>query len=191
MKKLKKGFTFEERKTRRGFTFEERKTRRGFTLIELLVVISIIGILASLTLVSYTGAQRQVRDTQRKSGLGQMKAPLEAYFSTFGKYPSTGGGWWGECSLYGSHPTSGPNGYIPGLAPDFIEELPRDPRSSQSYHPCNNGGATCYLYRSDGIDYKLLAHCSPESYPTDHPFYDPTRPTWAWQIHSSDISKGW
>jgi len=172
--------------------------RLGFTLIELLVVISIIGILASLTLVSYSGAQRQVRDTQRKSDLGQMKAPLEAYFSTYGVYPSTGGGWWGECSNYGSHPRSGANGYIPNLAPAFIEELPRDPRHGQLYPPCNNGGSTCYLYNSNGADYKLLAHCSPESYPsspesypTNHPFYDPSRPTWAWQIHSSDVSKGW
>jgi len=45
----------------------------GFTLIELLVVISIIGILASLTLVSYTGAQKQTRDTQRRSDLNQYR----------------------------------------------------------------------------------------------------------------------
>jgi general secretion pathway protein G len=60
----------------------------GFTLIELLVVISIIGILASLTLVSYTGAQKQTRDTQRRSDLGQYRNGLETYASTNnGLYP--------------------------------------------------------------------------------------------------------
>lgn len=55
------------------------KIKKGFTLIELLVVISIIGILAGLTLVSYTGAQKQTRDTQRKSDLGQYRTALEAF----------------------------------------------------------------------------------------------------------------
>ena len=60
----------------------------GFTLIELLVVISIIGILASLTLVSYTGAQKQTRDTQRRSDLNQYRNALENYASANnGLYP--------------------------------------------------------------------------------------------------------
>ena len=62
--------------------------KNGFTLIELLVVISIIGILASLALVSYTGAQKQTRDTQRKSDLGQYRNALETYAtSNNGLYP--------------------------------------------------------------------------------------------------------
>ena len=60
----------------------------GFTLIELLVVISIIGVLASLALVSYSGAQKQTRDTQRKSDLGQYRNALETYASSNnGLYP--------------------------------------------------------------------------------------------------------
>lgn len=62
--------------------------KKGFTLIELLVVISIIGILAGLTLVSYTGAQKQTRDTQRKSDLGQYRTALEAFAAANnGNYP--------------------------------------------------------------------------------------------------------
>ena len=62
---------------------------KGFTLIEMLVVISIIGILASLLLVSFTTSQRQARDTQRKSDLKQYSAALEAFAnSTGGLYPS-------------------------------------------------------------------------------------------------------
>lgn len=65
-----------------------KNQKSGFTLIELLVVISIIGILASLTLVSYTGAQKQTRDTQRRSDLNQYRNSLENYASAnSGLYP--------------------------------------------------------------------------------------------------------
>lgn len=62
---------------------------RGFTLIELLVVISIIGILAAISLVSFTGAQRQARDTQRKSDIKQYQTSIETFASKInGLYPS-------------------------------------------------------------------------------------------------------
>lgn len=53
--------------------------RQGFTLIELLVVISIIGVLATLALVSFGPAQKQARDTQRKSDIRQYQNSLEMY----------------------------------------------------------------------------------------------------------------
>ena len=52
---------------------------QGFTMIELLVVISIIGILASIGLVSFSGAQKQARDSQRKSDLKQYQSALEIF----------------------------------------------------------------------------------------------------------------
>ena len=51
----------------------------GFTLIEVLVTISIIGLLASLTLVSFGSSQKSARDVQRKSDLKQYSASLEGY----------------------------------------------------------------------------------------------------------------
>lgn len=64
--------------------------KAGFTLIELLVVISIIGILASLTLVSFSGAQKQTRDTQRRSDLNQYRNAIENYAgSNGGLYPAS------------------------------------------------------------------------------------------------------
>jgi len=60
----------------------------GFSLIELLVVISIIGILAGIALVSFTGAQRQARDSERKSDIKQYQASLETYANArAGFYP--------------------------------------------------------------------------------------------------------
>ncbi|HUC94568.1 MAG TPA: type II secretion system protein [Candidatus Saccharimonadales bacterium] len=53
--------------------------KSGFTLIELLVVISIIGILSALALSSFSTAQKQARDAQRKSDLKQYQNSLESY----------------------------------------------------------------------------------------------------------------
>jgi len=178
-------------------------TSRGFTLIELLVVISIIGILVSLGTARYMVIEKQARDAQRKADLTQLKTLLETYYAANNVYPSTGNAWWGECSTYGGYPRSGATGYIPNLTPTFIEELPQDPRFAQAYSPCSDGGSLCYLYRSNGIDYKLLAHCGPEIWPAtgaeacpggcpeNSPFCDPVRKTWAWQVHSSSNSICW
>lgn len=65
----------------------------GFTLIELLVVISLIGILAALALVSFTGAQKQAKDTQRKSDLKQYQTALENFANkNSGFYPARNDG---------------------------------------------------------------------------------------------------
>ena len=64
------------------------KQIRAFTLIEMLVVISLIGILAALALVSFGGAQKQARDTTRKSDLKQYQTSVEGYASkNGGLYP--------------------------------------------------------------------------------------------------------
>ena len=64
--------------------------RKGFTLIELLVVISIIGVLAGMSLVSYSTAQKQARDTERRSDLAQYRNGLANYAANnSGLYPTS------------------------------------------------------------------------------------------------------
>ena len=73
---------------RKAFTLIS-KACEGFTLIELLVVISVIGILASIALVSFGPAQKQARDTQRKSDIRQYQSSLENFANKGnGLYPS-------------------------------------------------------------------------------------------------------
>lgn len=52
--------------------------KRGFTLIESLAVIAIIGILLSLSIYTITQAQRQARDTVRKSDVSAIAQGFEA-----------------------------------------------------------------------------------------------------------------
>jgi len=73
----------------------------AFTLIEILVVIAIIGILAVLAMVSYSGSQKQARDTQRKSDLKQYQTALESYAGkNGGLFPIVTGSMADVCSSY-------------------------------------------------------------------------------------------
>jgi general secretion pathway protein G len=66
--------------------------KKGFTLVELLIVISILGILVTIGLVSFRTAQARGRDTARKSDLKQIAAALELYNADYNKYPDAANG---------------------------------------------------------------------------------------------------
>ena len=54
-----------------------KKNEKGFTLVELLVVISIIGLLASVALASLNSSRVKARDARRKADLRQVRHALE------------------------------------------------------------------------------------------------------------------
>ena len=61
----------------------------GFTQIELLMVMAIIGLLASFGVMTYPGVQKSARDAQRRSDLKQYHTALESFANgTGGFYPS-------------------------------------------------------------------------------------------------------
>jgi len=57
-------------------------------LIEMLVVIGIIGILASLILVGLGGARRAGADAKKIANLNQIRNSLELYYLKNGSYPA-------------------------------------------------------------------------------------------------------
>src|SRR3990172_187901 len=56
-----------------------QKMVRGFTLVELLVVMTLVTLLATIGIVSYRQAQNRALDAQRKADLRQYQTALEVY----------------------------------------------------------------------------------------------------------------
>ena len=53
------------------------KNSKGFTLVELIIVITILAILASIWFTSFQGFSADARDTKRKSELGQIRDAMQ------------------------------------------------------------------------------------------------------------------
>lgn len=69
---------------------DSRYATRGFTLIEMLIVVAIIGILASVVIIGIGPAQQRARDSRRASDLKQIQTSLELFYNKSGKYPTGG-----------------------------------------------------------------------------------------------------
>jgi general secretion pathway protein G len=62
---------------------------RGFTLIELMVVLSLIVILASLALVQYRRSVVYARESVLKDNLHKMRDAIDQYYADKNQYPPT------------------------------------------------------------------------------------------------------
>jgi general secretion pathway protein G len=120
---------------------------KGFTLIELLIVISIIGVLASLLMVNFIGVRQRARDAQRKTDIRQIQAALEMYRADVGTYP--------DSNTFTANTCIGSKSGVYDCSSDatkYMQETPVDPvsSSSSSYY---NGGKYCYDNPSESTYY--------------------------------------
>ena len=116
-----------------------RITKKGFTLLELLVVISIIGILSALLLANFNAARERARDTQRKGDIRNMQTALGVYYSDYGGFPTSGTGA-NVGKIIGCSPPATPtlcnwgSSWIPETGKILMSTLPKDPLSTQTYY---------------------------------------------------------
>ncbi len=62
--------------------------KRGFTIIELLIVIAIIGILATLVLTNFQGAQAKARTSKAEHDLQLVEKAVAALTIDVSKWPN-------------------------------------------------------------------------------------------------------
>jgi len=114
-----------------------KNSKKGFILIELLIVIAIIGVLATLLMANFVGVRQRARDAQRKSDIRQIQAALEIYRSDNGSYPTS------LPSCGGSLSVTLPS----GATTTYMQKIPCDP----------TGTNVSYGYSGDGTTYTLIA----------------------------------
>jgi prepilin-type N-terminal cleavage/methylation domain-containing protein len=141
-----------------------RNYKSGFSLIELLVVISIIGILVSILILNFDEARKNSRDKVRKSELKSLQLAIETYKSQNGVYPSQSSA---NCAVVDGATWTGPgpqpawatncSDYIAGLVPDYISALPTDPNQEQ-----DSGKGFIYMTDATHSSYKVMVHKSVE-----------------------------
>jgi prepilin-type N-terminal cleavage/methylation domain-containing protein len=133
--------------------------RIGFTLIEILVVISIVGILSSVIYASFSDARHSAQNKSLAVELKEVQLALEVYKAQNGEYPAAHNGTTSFCEgAAGGADYARDNGSCPDrpiivdLAPEFIAKLP-------SYKKSANAGCTIF-YEVESTDhgwYKLTA----------------------------------
>lgn len=107
--------------------------KQGFSLIELLVVISIIGVLSGMAVFNFQQARERARDVQRKNDMKQLQNALESYKNDqlAVAYPE---------ELSGS------------LDPEYIRKIPVDPKEQKLA-----GSWVEYMYtRTSVLTYELV-----------------------------------
>ncbi len=86
-----------------------RARQRGFSLIELIVVVTIIGILAAAAIVNVRFAQRKAREAALKDNLYQLRKCIDNFYADKQRYPSS----------------------LEDLVPNYVRRIPPDPITQQ------------------------------------------------------------
>jgi len=121
---------------------KDHQEEKGFTLLEMLVVIAIIGLLASIMMLSVSRARQKARDVRRIGDIEQLQKLLELYAHDHQddapyEYPSGGNA---ICSVHEGDDdicwVSNAGSWIPSLIlQGYATVLPQDPRGFPAWEP--------------------------------------------------------
>jgi len=113
-----------------------RSNSGGFTFLELMLVIAILGILATLITGNFLTSLKKGRDARRKIDIEQIQKSLEMYYEDKRAYPAT--------------ITFGANLNDPISGKVYMQKIPNDPITNNNY---------VYTIDPDGVGnyYKLYS----------------------------------
>ena len=89
--------------------FPLHPSQKGFSLIELIVVVTIIGILAGIAMVNIKYAQQKAREAALMDNLNSMRKAIDNFYADKQRYPTD----------------------LNELVPNYIRKIPKDPITDQ------------------------------------------------------------
>ena len=135
------------------------KKEKGFTLVELIFVIFIIGILASVAVPNFLNAKNKARVAASKDNLNTILKGINMYFIEFGIYPSQA-----SMDSVSTIPVlndelTNPDSYLQQFYDNRIQEYKVPPVTAGDNSPfeilvrtktgVNREGKVCWLYYSE------------------------------------------
>jgi prepilin-type N-terminal cleavage/methylation domain-containing protein len=121
-------------------TRRKKSANTGFSLIELLVVISVIGVLAGVLIINLVGVRGRASDSNIKSDFKNLQTALRLYYNDYQQYPLGSGGALMGCGADGTSSCSAGGAFTAGGSSTvYMGELPES-----------------FAYYSDGGDGFLL-----------------------------------
>ena len=108
---------------------EETKQDKGFTLVELLIVIVILGILATVTVFAVTGITNKGKTSACQSDLKVIQTAEEAYNANTGNY--------------GDQPALVAGGLMHAVSPNFAVTVGAGTGAAASYSLAGVVGTDC------------------------------------------------
>ena len=87
-----------------------RSSQKGFTLIELIIVVTIIGILAGIAIMNVRFAQRKAREAALMDNLATMRKAIDNFYADKQRFPAD----------------------LNELVPNYMRAVPKDPITKQA-----------------------------------------------------------
>ncbi|MGE5327843.1 MAG: type II secretion system protein [Thiobacillus sp.] len=124
-----------------------KKTTSGFTIAELIIMVTIIGILSTIVVVGLGKIQTTARDNQRSEQITLIATALEKYFEKYGEYP--------DCSSMTASPNTVVTTTLKGMNPEILT-APQTAKNTNSITSCiNEPTANSYSYIAANGGYTL------------------------------------
>jgi len=147
-------------------TNDSIKRQAGFTIVELLIVVIVIAILASISAVAYASIQSRAKNASLQANIKNIQQKIEQYRVINSTYPATqsqvmtSGSWAGGSVAYTD--ANCPDTFVDYLGETHTIKTGEWVPGIDMVLPQSNGERRgswwgCYMYQSDGADYVLSA----------------------------------